>query len=93
MLDDGRLQIKVSEEGVGIPKGKINRAMEPFGQVTDRAENANFQGTGLGLPLAKAMVDLHDGTLRLDSELNRGTTVYVNFHSYRIIPRQKNAAS
>lgn len=63
--------------------------MEPFGQVTDRAENAMYQGTGLGLPLAKAMVDLHDGTLRLDSELGKGTTVYVNFPSYRIIPRKE----
>jgi two-component system cell cycle sensor histidine kinase PleC len=93
VLDDGRLQIKVTDEGVGIPKDKIKQAMEPFGQVTDRAENANFQGTGLGLPLAKAMVDLHDGTLRLDSEINQGTTVYVNFPSYRIIPRQQNASS
>jgi len=89
VLDDGRLQIKVTDEGVGIPKDKIQQAMEPFGQVTDRAENAMYQGTGLGLPLAKAMVDLHDGTLRLDSELGKGTTVYVNFPSYRIIPRKE----
>ena len=85
MLDDGRLQIKVTDQGMGIPKEKIQQAMEPFGQVSDGAENANYQGTGLGLPLAKAMVDLHDGTLRLDSELNKGTTVYVNFPSYRVI--------
>lgn len=92
VIDDGRLQIKVIDEGVGIPKDKIDQAMEPFGQVSDKAENALYQGTGLGLPLAKAMVDLHDGTLRLDSEINKGTTVCVNFPSYRIIPRKKAEA-
>lgn len=91
MLDDGRLQIKVTDQGMGIPKEKIQQAMEPFGQVSDGAENANYQGTGLGLPLAKAMVDLHDGTLRLDSEINEGTTVYVNFPSYRILSKKTQA--
>ncbi|MBL4804230.1 MAG: PAS domain S-box protein [Alphaproteobacteria bacterium] len=91
VLDDGRLQIKVMDEGVGIPKDKIQQAMEPFGQVTDRAENSLYQGTGLGLPLAKAMVDLHDGSLRLESEIQKGTTVFVNFPSYRIIPRKAAA--
>ncbi len=91
MLDDGRLQIKVTDEGMGIPKNKIEQAMEPFGQVNDRAENAMYQGTGLGLPLAKAMVDLHDGTLSLESEPGRGTTVFVNLPAYRIVPRKVRA--
>ncbi len=91
MLDDGRLQIKITDEGVGIPKDKINQAMEPFGQVSDGAENSMYQGTGLGLPLAKAMVDLHDGELSLESELEQGTTVFVNFPAYRIIPRKTKA--
>lgn len=94
MLDDGRLQIKVRDQGAGIPKDKIEQAMEPFGQVSDRAENAMQQGTGLGLPLAKAMVDLHDGTLSIDSEVDEGTTVYVNFPAYRVIPKKiKSQAS
>ena len=88
VLDDGRLQVKVVDEGIGIPKEKIQQAMEPFGQVSDGAEDAMYQGTGLGLPLAKAMVDLHDGMLRLDSEVGRGTTVTVNFPAYRVLPRK-----
>ena len=86
-LDDGRMQITVTDNGVGIPKEKIKQAMEPFGQVSDRADNSDHQGTGLGLPLAKAMVELHDGTLRLESDLGKGTTVFISFPSYRLIAR------
>jgi signal transduction histidine kinase len=88
MLDDGRMQIRISDQGVGIPKDKIQQAMEPFGQVSDRPENSHYQGTGLGLPLAKAMVELHDGTLGLESEENKGTTVFVAFPAYRILQRK-----
>jgi two-component system cell cycle sensor histidine kinase PleC len=85
MLDDGRMQITIADKGVGIPKDKIKQAMEPFGQVSDRPENSDQRGTGLGLPLAKAMVELHDGTLHLESDTGRGTTVFVNFPAYRMI--------
>ena len=91
-LDDGRMQITVSDEGVGIPKEKIKQAMEPFGQVSDRPENSQHQGTGLGLPLAKAMVELHDGTLRLESDLGKGTTVFISFPAYRLIARTERTA-
>ncbi len=88
MLDDGRMQLNVSDEGIGIPKDKIKQAMEPFGQVSEQPENARQQGTGLGLPLAKAMVELHDGALTLESELNVGTTVFVSFPAFRVMPRK-----
>lgn len=84
MLDDGRMQITVFDEGVGIPKDKISEAMEPFGQVTDGPGYAS-QGTGLGLPLAKAMAELHDGTLSLESDLGQGARVFVNFPARRIL--------
>ena len=88
-LDDGRMQIAVTDEGVGIPKEKIKQAMEPFGQVSDRAENSDHQGTGLGLPLAKAMVELHDGMLRLESDIGEGTKVFISFPAYRLIARSE----
>ncbi len=91
MLDDGRLQISVTDEGPGIPRSKIKQAMEPFGQVSERAENADHQGTGLGLPLAKAMLELHGGILHMESEIDKGTTVYISFPSYRILPRKNKA--
>ena len=85
MLDDGRMQITIIDEGVGIPKEKINRAMEPFGQVSDNPENSGVQGTGLGLPLAKAMIELHDGTMGLESDVAKGTRVFVTIPAYRMI--------
>lgn len=89
-LDDGRMQILIADEGVGIPRNKIEQAMEPFGQVNDGAETRkyNAQGTGLGLPIAKAMAELHDATLFIDSDAGMGTKVYVNFPAYRVIARQ-----
>lgn len=83
VLADRRMQIIVQDNGVGIPKDKIRQAMEPFGQVTDGAERTQKQGTGLGLPLARAMVELHDGELWLESELGQGTTVFVNMPDHR----------
>lgn len=89
MLDDGRMQITIIDEGVGIPKEKIKQAMEPFGQVSDTHENTGQQGTGLGLPLARAMVELHDGIMRLESDVGKGTTVFVTLPSYRIVERKR----
>jgi two-component system cell cycle sensor histidine kinase PleC len=88
MLSDGRIQINISDQGIGIPKDKIKQAMEPFGQVSDQPETARAQGTGLGLPLAKAMVELHDGVLSLESEVGKGTTVFVTLPAYRRLPRK-----
>lgn len=87
MTDEGEMEIVVQDQGVGIPKDKIEQAMQPFGQVFDRAENAHEQGTGLGLPLAKAMVEMHQGTLRLESDVGQGTSVYIYFPLERILQK------
>lgn len=85
ILQDGQMQITVSDQGIGIEHTKIQQALEPFGQINDKPERRNLNhGTGLGLPLAKAMVELHDGTLRLESEFGRGTTVNLNFPAFRV---------
>jgi len=63
--------------------------MQPFGQVFDRAENTHEQGTGLGLPLAKAMVEMHQGTLRLESDVGEGTNVLLYFPPERILQKPK----
>lgn len=87
-LDDGRMRIIVEDEGVGIPEDKIKQAMEPFGQVSDKAENSHQRGTGLGLPLAKAMMELHGGSLDLESSLGSGTKVTVYFPYDRVIKQK-----
>ncbi len=86
VLESGDLQITIADHGVGIPREKIQQAMEPFGQVSDQPENARYQqGTGLGLPLAKAMAELHEGSLTLESDVGQGTTVYVTFPASRLV--------
>lgn len=86
LRSDGDLEVKVIDTGVGIPRDKIPEALEPFGQIHETAHAVGeVTGTGLGLPLAKAMVELHGGTLELDSELGQGTTVTITFPARRVI--------
>lgn len=76
------LHIVVSDQGIGIPKDRIAEALEPFGQVSKPSDSRG--GTGLGLPLAKAMTELHGGSLSLESEAGRGTIVTVEFPEERL---------
>jgi two-component system, cell cycle sensor histidine kinase PleC len=83
---DREMQIIVKDTGAGIPKNKIRQALEPFGQAHDSAHAAREnQGTGLGLPLAKAMVELHGGYLELESDVGVGTIVTITFPSRRVL--------
>ena len=76
--------IVVSDTGVGMSAVDIPKAMEPFGQVDSRLSR-KYEGTGLGLPLAKDLVELHGGTLTVESEVNVGTTVTITLPAERII--------
>lgn len=91
---DGEMEIKVTDTGVGMPKEKIPQALEPFGQIHETAHAVGeVTGTGLGLPLAKAMVELHGGQLYLDSDIGKGTTVTITFPSRRVLRRPEIASS
>ncbi|MDB2683009.1 ATP-binding protein [Alphaproteobacteria bacterium] len=89
-LKDNSTEITIKDEGIGIPKDKIQQAMEPFGQISDRPENAFYQGTGLGLPLAKAMVELHDGVLHIESDEGQGTTAIISIPAFRSLQNKDN---
>jgi signal transduction histidine kinase len=78
------VSIVVSDTGVGIAPSDIARAMEPFGQI-DSMISRKHEGTGLGLPLAKHLVELHKGTLTVESQVNVGTTVVIVLPTERII--------
>ncbi len=80
----GDLILSVEDHGIGIPKDKIKDALEPFGQIMDSQHAKEQQGTGLGLPLARAMVELHGGHLELESDVGKGTTVTITLPSRRI---------
>ncbi len=82
----GEIMITVQDEGVGIPEDRIQEAMEPFGQINEHTTSSVYQGTGLGLPLAKAMTEMHGGQLRLTSKVDEGTTVTIIFPKQRVKP-------
>ncbi|MGK2740280.1 sensor histidine kinase [Tepidicaulis sp. LMO-SS28] len=90
--DDGALSIIVQDNGIGIPAEMIEKVFEPFEQVECSFTRRN-PGTGLGLPLARAMVEAHGGTLSLESEEGRGTKVSVQLPAARVIRRGEVAAA
>jgi signal transduction histidine kinase len=83
-LENGGLAIAVSDTGVGMAAEDIPKAMTPFGQVDSKVRRKH-EGTGLGLPLAKQLVELHGGTFRIESKINGGTTVTFVLPPDRII--------
>jgi len=82
--DDGAVIIVVRDTGVGMARGDIKKALEPFGQVGD-VLTRETGGTGLGLPLTLALVELHGATLSIDSEPGTGTTVTIRFPADRTV--------
>jgi signal transduction histidine kinase len=81
---DGSLSLAVRDSGIGIPADQFQTVLAPFGQV-ESAFNRKHQGTGLGLPLAKALIELHGGTLSLASAVGVGTTVTLTLPPGRVL--------
>ncbi|HEX4637635.1 MAG TPA: ATP-binding protein [Rhizomicrobium sp.] len=73
-----RVAVTVADTGIGMDPADVEIAFQPFGQVDNRLER-RYEGTGLGLPLTKALVDLHKGHIAVDSARGRGTRVTVSF--------------
>jgi signal transduction histidine kinase len=80
---DGNMVLSVADTGIGIAPEDIAKVMEPYGQA-DEGGAYDYAGTGLGLPLVKAMVELHDGAFDLESEPGIGTTVTIRFPGERV---------
>jgi two-component system cell cycle sensor histidine kinase PleC len=70
--------VVIRDSGVGMSLEEIEVAMTPFGQV-DGGRSRWREGAGLGLPIAKALVELHGGTLYIASQQNEGTEVVITF--------------
>ena len=77
--------IQVVDTGIGIKSSDIPKALGRFQQI-DSDLNRKYEGTGLGLPLAKAMVEQHGGVLDLQSQIGVGTTVTVRQPAERELP-------
>ena len=79
----GDLVISIKDTGIGIPHEHLERVLSPFEQVADHLTKEN-EGTGLGLPIARALIELHGGNLTLSSDLGIGTTVALRLPPERI---------
>ena len=83
--DPAGLAIAVSDTGIGIAPEDLAKVMAPFGQV-DSGMARRYEGSGLGLPLSRKLMDLHGGALSLESRLGCGTTVTLRFPADRLRP-------
>ncbi|WP_417517152.1 PAS domain-containing sensor histidine kinase [Minwuia sp.] len=84
----GGLELSVHDDGVGIAPDQLEQIFQPFGRA--RSEIA-AEGTGLGLPLSRNLMSLHQGELDIQSEEGRGTKVILTFPPERLIPIAKDA--
>jgi len=75
---DGNAEIKISDTGIGIPKGRLPKIFNRFYQV-DGSHTREQEGTGIGLALTKELLDLHKGEIEVESEEGGGTTFTVRF--------------
>jgi len=85
-LTSEHLRISVADRGEGIAPEDIPRALTPFTQLDGSLSRAH-EGTGLGLPLAKHLTDLHEGTLSIESTVGEGTSVHVDLPLARVVGR------
>ena len=81
---EGGFSISVADDGIGIAPEDMAKAMAPFGQV-DSTLSRKYDGTGLGLPLTLALVELHGGDLTLESVAGSGTRATVRFPAERVV--------
>jgi signal transduction histidine kinase len=79
---EGDLILSIADTGIGMAPEEIPRALEPFGQI-DGTLARRYDGTGLGLTITKAFIEMHGGLLTLDSEKGRGTTATIRLPGWR----------
>jgi signal transduction histidine kinase len=83
--EDGEGHVfQVIDTGIGIAPNDIPKALSLFGQV-DSGLNRHYEGTGLGLPLTRALVHMHGGSFDVQSKLGVGTTVTIGFPAERVV--------
>lgn len=82
--NNGDVGMTVRDTGAGIVEEDIPKILEKFGQIRDGHAHAH-EGAGLGLAIANALTELHGGTLAIESEVGKGTTVEATFPHDRMI--------
>jgi two-component system CheB/CheR fusion protein len=82
------LSISVEDTGIGLAPTDVAKALTPYGQIQGRwgsIQKATGKGTGLGLPIAQSLIELHGGGLAINSRVGSGTTVTLSFPQERVI--------
>ncbi|MCM8710263.1 ATP-binding protein [Clostridium sp. SYSU_GA19001] len=78
MLDKGDyIEISIKDDGIGIPEDKLDIIFERFRQV-DKTLSRNHEGSGIGLSLVKTFVEMHEGTIKVNSQLYKGSEFIIN---------------
>ncbi|GAT78090.1 sensor protein [Ehrlichia ruminantium] len=77
-LEDKQIIIEIIDTGIGIAQQDLYKVMSVFGQV-DSKHSRKYEGTGLGLPLSKKLVELMNGIFKIKSEPNSGTVITLTF--------------
>ncbi|MGB7205417.1 MAG: ATP-binding protein [Anderseniella sp.] len=83
-LASGELMLSVADTGVGMNEDQLNKALEPFHRV-ETTGRPDVQGTGLGLPLTKALVEANRANFEITSEPRKGTRVDITFPTTRVL--------
>lgn len=94
--EDAFVAILISDTGIGIPRQNLDRIFNEFEQLSG-STNREYSGTGLGLALTKRLVELHQGTIDVTSELGKGSTFKIRLpiahpHMRRIPPSTKRSS-
>ena len=77
IYQDDHILVSVKDSGIGIPDEFKDRIWERFGRYEEHALVMDVPGTGLGLPIVKSLVEMHNGNIWFESESGKGTTFYV----------------
>jgi signal transduction histidine kinase len=85
------MAVSITDTGIGIAAEDIPKAFERFRQI-DSALSRKYEGSGLGLPLARQLMELHGGRLVLESRLHQGTTVTIFFPAARVLEERVEPA-
>ena len=90
-IESGFARIVVADTGIGIPREKLDDVFLPFEQIEDALSRRNG-GVGLGLTIVKSLLELHNGTIEIDSDQGRGTRVAISWPAAMVSAATQEAA-